>query len=116
MLQHFGRFGIPEVDHTDHGTAFHNELIAELLRVAGIEQSLVTAYSKEENAIVERANKEVLRYLNALLFDACVLTSGHTSNYPYCLLSAVQQCFGQTAPIFVFPLPCNSVLVQRRLD
>ena len=35
-------------------------------------QLLTTAYSKEENAIVERANKEVLRHLNALLFDARV--------------------------------------------
>ena len=72
MLQHFGRFGTPEVVHTDRGTAFHNELITELLRVAGTEQSLTTAYSKEENAIVERANKEVLRHLNALLFYARV--------------------------------------------
>ena len=72
MLQHFGRFGTPEVIHTDRGIAFQNELIAELLRVASTEQSLTAAYSKEENAIVEHANKEVLRYLNALLFDACV--------------------------------------------
>jgi hypothetical protein len=72
MLQHFGRFGTPEVVHTDRDTAFHNELITELLRVAGREQSLITAYSKEENTIVERANKEVVRHLNALLFDARV--------------------------------------------
>ena len=63
---------LPEVVHTDRGTAFHNELITELLRVAGTEQSLTTAYSKEENTIVERANKEVVRHLNALLFDARV--------------------------------------------
>ena len=62
----------PEVVNTDRDTAFHNELIAELLWVAGSEQSLTTAYSKEENAIVERPNKEVLRHLNALLFDARV--------------------------------------------
>ena len=72
MIQHFGRFGTPEVVHTDRGAAFHSELIAKLLRVAGTKQSLITAHSKEENAIVERANKEVLRHLNALLFDACV--------------------------------------------
>jgi len=72
ILQHFGRFGTPEVVRTDRDAAFHNELITELLRVAGTEQSLTTAYSKEENAIVERANKEVLRHLNALLFDARV--------------------------------------------
>jgi len=37
-----------------------------------MEKSLRTAYSKEENVIVEHANKEVLRHLDALLFDACV--------------------------------------------
>jgi hypothetical protein len=30
---------------------------------------LTVAYSKEENAIVERANQEVIRHLRALLFD-----------------------------------------------
>ena len=55
-----GRFGIPEVVHTDRGTAFHNELVSELLRMTGIEQSLSTAYSSEKNGLVERANQEVL--------------------------------------------------------
>jgi hypothetical protein len=36
------------------------------------EQSLITAYSSEENGIVERANQEVLRHLNAILFDSRV--------------------------------------------
>ena len=40
--------------------AFHNELIQELLRLCAIEQSFATAYSSEENGIVERANQEVL--------------------------------------------------------
>ena len=35
-----GRFGTPEVVHTDRGTAFHNELVSELLRMTGTEQSL----------------------------------------------------------------------------
>ena len=67
-----GRFGTPEVVHTDRGTAFHNELVSELLRMTGTEQSLSTAYSSEENGIVERANQEVLRHLNAILFDTRV--------------------------------------------
>ena len=49
-FQHFGRFGTPEVVHT-------NELVEELLRMSGTEQSLTTAYSSEENGIVERANQ-----------------------------------------------------------
>ena len=72
IFQHFGRFGTPEVVHTDRGTAFHNELIEELLRMSGTEQSLTTVYSSEENGIVERANQEVLRHLNAILFDSRV--------------------------------------------
>jgi len=40
--------------------------------MSGTEQSLTTAYSSEENGIVERANQEVLRHLNAILFDSRV--------------------------------------------
>ena len=47
--------------HTDRGPAFHNELIKQLLRLSGV-----------ENAIVERANQEVFRHLNAILFDVRV--------------------------------------------
>ena len=55
--------------HTDRGPAFHNDLIKDLCRMTGVEQSFTTAYSKEENAIVKQANQELLRNLNALLFD-----------------------------------------------
>ena len=72
LFQHFGRFGTPSAIHTDRGTAFHNELVEELTRLAGTDQSLSTAYSKEENGIVERANQEVLRHLTAILFDTRV--------------------------------------------
>ena len=67
-----GRFGTPEVVHTDRGTAYHNELVSELLCMSGTEQLLTTAYSSEENGIVERANQEVRRHLNAILFDSRV--------------------------------------------
>jgi hypothetical protein len=36
----------------------------------GTEHCLTLAYSKEENALVERANKEVNRHLRAFMFDA----------------------------------------------
>jgi len=66
------QFGTPEVVHTDRGPAFYNELVSELLRMSGTEKSLTTAYSSEENGIVERANEEVLRHLNSILFDSRV--------------------------------------------
>jgi transposase InsO family protein len=66
------------VVHTDRGTAFHNEIIEELLRMTGVEQSLTTAYSSEENGIVKRADQEVFgapqRFLIGLLHDAILLT------------------------------------------
>ncbi len=40
--------------------------------MCAIENSFATAYSSEENGIVERANQEVIRHLRALLFDSCV--------------------------------------------
>ena len=60
ILNHIGRFGTPEVIHTDQGPAFHNDLITELTRLCGMEHSFATAYSSEENGIVERANQKVL--------------------------------------------------------
>jgi hypothetical protein len=72
IFQHFGRFGTPNVIHTDQGSAFRNKLFSELSRLSQIEQSFATAYSKEENGLVERANQEVMRHLRAMLFDARV--------------------------------------------
>ena len=57
---------------SDREPAFYNELIEQLLKLSEVEQSLVTVYSKEENAIVERSNQEVLRHLNAIFFDVRV--------------------------------------------
>jgi hypothetical protein len=37
-----------------------------------VKHSFATAYSKEENDLVERANQEVMRHLRAMLFDARV--------------------------------------------
>ena len=67
IFQHFGRFGTPDVIHTDQGPAFRNELFSELSWLSQVEHS-----SKEENGLVERANQEVMRHLSAMLFDARV--------------------------------------------
>ena len=63
-----GTFGTPSQILTDNGTQFVNELIKELLQVLGVQHLTILAYSKEENAIVERANKEVLRHLRNIVF------------------------------------------------
>ena len=70
LLQHFGRFGAPSQVRSDRGSHFVNSLIREFLLLIGTEHCLTLAYSKEENALVERANKEVNRHLRAFTFDA----------------------------------------------
>ncbi len=46
-----------------------NAIISQLLSLLQIEHELSLAYSKEHNAIMERANKEVMRHLTAIIFD-----------------------------------------------
>ncbi len=69
LLQHFGRYGLPTRLRSDNGTQFANEIIREFTHLLDIEHELITPYSHEENSIVERANKEILRHLKAFLFD-----------------------------------------------
>ncbi len=54
---------------SDRGTQFVNGIISQLLSLLQIDHELSLAYSKEQNAIVERANKEVMRHLTAIVFD-----------------------------------------------
>ena len=69
LLNHIGRYGTPRQIRSDRGSHFANSLIKEFLELTGTPHNLTLAYSKEENAIVERANKEVNRHLRALIFD-----------------------------------------------
>jgi hypothetical protein len=48
----------------------------------GTEQELSTSYSHEENAIVERANKEVMRHLRAMIFHDRVYSNWSTDQLP----------------------------------
>ena len=62
LLKHFGRFGAPHQLRSDRGPHFIAEVIENILRPVGVEHCLTLAYSKEENTIVERFNKEINRY------------------------------------------------------
>ena len=76
IFQHLSRFGAPERILTDRGTAFHNELVSELIYMCHAEHEMTFAYSKEENAIVERAN------LRALLYDKRVYSKWSFEELP----------------------------------
>ena len=62
LLNHLGRYGVPDKLRSDRGSQFVNETIQALLKLIGTEHELTLAESKEENAIVERVNKEVMRH------------------------------------------------------
>lgn len=68
LVDHIGRFGCPRHIQSDNGSQFVNEIITDLIRITGSEHVKTLAYSHEENAIVERANKEILRHLRAMVF------------------------------------------------
>ena len=68
-MEHFGRFSSPNLIRSDRGPHYANELIEKFLLVVGTPHSLTLAYSKEENSIVERVNKEVNRHLRSFVFE-----------------------------------------------
>ena len=68
LLQHIGRFGAPSQLLSDQGSQFVNGVIAATLQLMGTQQITTMAYSKQENSIVERSNKEVMRYLRDLCY------------------------------------------------
>jgi transposase InsO family protein len=69
LFQHFGRFDAPCQLRSDNGPHFVADLITEFLALVSVQHCLTLAYSKEENAIVERMNKEINRHLRALTYD-----------------------------------------------
>ena len=75
VMQHFGRFGNPAQIVHDNGSQFENELISEIIKLIGIENIPILAYSSEENGIVERANREVMRHLRAIIFDKNIINN-----------------------------------------
>src|SRR6185437_2577067 len=78
LLSHIRRYGAPEKLRSDRGSQFVNETIQALLKLIGTEHELTLAESKEENAIVERANKEVMRHLKGIILEKKVVTEWST--------------------------------------
>ena len=65
---------------SDRGPHFMNEIVKEFLIRTNTQHNLTLAYFEQENAIVEKINKEVIRHLRAFTFDSASLES-----YKLCL-------------------------------
>lgn len=69
LIEHIGRYGACSEVVTDNGREFANTILPEVLELIAASQRLTIAYSKEENAIGERVNREIKRHVKNILFD-----------------------------------------------
>ena len=58
---------------SDKGKAFIADIIREITALLGVNHSFTIEYSKEENGMVERENKEILRHLRNIIFERVAL-------------------------------------------
>ena len=73
LVSFAGSYATPSRFYTDSGVSFKNNIVQGLTNILGADHSFTAAYSKEQNAIVERQNKEVLRHLRNIIFNKRVL-------------------------------------------
>lgn len=69
IIRYLSRHGRPDIIRSDNSTQFVNEQMMLVNKRYGIEHVTITPHSHEENGLVERANKEVLRHLRGYVFD-----------------------------------------------
>ena len=69
LLAHAAIFGSPCRIVSDRGSSLTSDLIKDYIALVGTEHIKTLTASKEENAIVERLNREVMRHLRNIVFD-----------------------------------------------
>ena len=69
LLIHASFFGMPCRLTSDRGSSLTSNLIEDFTALVGTEHIKALAASKEEMAIVERLNREIMRHLRNIVFD-----------------------------------------------
>ena len=83
IIQWCGTFGVPNEIHSDLGSQYLNQVVEEMEQLIGFTHTFnISAHSKEENGMVERANKEVMRHLRTYIFDKNIV-SDWSINLPF---------------------------------
>jgi hypothetical protein len=68
MMNHMCVYGIPVKITSDNSTEY-DAVFSEMLELLQTEKYRIHAYSHQENGIVERANKEVIRHARTLAYE-----------------------------------------------
>ena len=106
LHRHVARFGAPVELITDQRTQYVNAMFEEFMRMAKVTRIDTAPYSKEENGIVEHANKEVNRHLRYIMFD-----TGVKNQWAQCL-PMVESLFNSTAKLPTGVAP-NTIIFGR---
>jgi hypothetical protein len=114
LVEFVGRYGRPIAIRSDQGVEFDNKVIQNFCKLLDIHLDYSTAGSKEEMAICERVNREVLRHLRPFIMNQKVL-----ENWPI-YLPLVQRIHNSTVHSSLGVSPAqiifgNSVFVERKL-
>lgn len=64
---------IPKRIHSDQGKAFTSKFFQEFLEIMKITPKFSMEYNHQQNGLIERRNKEVLRHLRNIVFDRNVI-------------------------------------------
>jgi len=75
IIAHCGTFGIPKKFTHDNDRVLISDIVKQTINILGTKSEVTLAYSKEEQAIVERANKEVMKHLRNFIFDNMAIKS-----------------------------------------
>jgi len=75
LLSAYCLFGTPEAMISDNGSMFCSDVLKEFHALLGVKTSFTVEYNHQQNGMVERRNKEVLRLLRAIVFDRCALAN-----------------------------------------
>ena len=114
ILSFCGKYQTPLNICTDSGSAFTSDMVNATIERLGSHHNLTIAYSKEQNAIVERQNKEVLRHLRNIIFEKRVMNkwSKYLPIVQRIINSSVNSSTGLAPAEIVFP---NSMQLDREL-
>ena len=131
LLNWVCRYGVPSRLRSDNGTQFVNELIRAFCTLYDINHHTIAAYSHEQNGMVERANKQVLTYLRAIVFDRNVIEDWsamlpmaqkimNSQVHSVLNVSPIDLVFGQSINLELLPVPyldsANHIATLNRVD